>query len=119
MLAPLLSRVQLFETPWTAAHQTPLSMGFYRQEYWSGQPFPPPGDSPDPGTKPVSPQFLSFSFLAYARSQDVACDFLTDKKKTSEIFLGIHRFQLLKYFSTDYLFNSALNFQLAPEFIGI
>ena len=38
-----------FATPWTAAHQTPLSMGFPRQEYWSGWPFPPPGDLPDPG----------------------------------------------------------------------
>ena len=36
-------------TPWTVAHQAPLSMGFSRQEYWSGLPFPPPGDIPDPG----------------------------------------------------------------------
>ena len=39
----------------TAAHQAPLSMGFFRQEYWTGLPFPPPGDLPDPGIKPVSP----------------------------------------------------------------
>ena len=44
--AQLLSCVQLFVTPWTVAHQAPLSMGFSRQEYWSGQPFPPPGDLP-------------------------------------------------------------------------
>ena len=37
------------ETPWTVVHQPPLSMGFLRQEYWSGLPFPPPGDLPDPG----------------------------------------------------------------------
>ena len=42
-------------TPWTAAHQAPLSMGFSRQECWSGLPFPPPGNLPDPGTKPASP----------------------------------------------------------------
>ena len=42
--AQLLSRVQLFATPWTVAWQAPLSMGFFRQEYWSGLPFPPPGD---------------------------------------------------------------------------
>ena len=36
-------------TPWTAARQAPLSVGFSRQEYWSGLPFPPPGDLPDPG----------------------------------------------------------------------
>ena len=42
-------------TPWTVAHQAPLSMGFSRQEYWSGLPFPPPGDLPNPGIKPRSP----------------------------------------------------------------
>ena len=43
------------EIPWTAGHQAPLSMGFPRQEYWSGLPFPPPGDLPDPGIELVSP----------------------------------------------------------------
>ena len=42
-------------TPWTAAHQAPLSMKFYRQGYWSGLPFPSPGDLPNPGIKPRSP----------------------------------------------------------------
>ena len=42
-------------TPWTVARQAPLSMGFSRQEYWSGLPFPSPGDLPDPGIKPGSP----------------------------------------------------------------
>ena len=41
-------------TPWTAAHEAPLSMGFFRQEYWSGLPFPPPGDLLNSGIKPVS-----------------------------------------------------------------
>ena len=54
MLAPLLSRVQLFETPWTAAHQTPLSMGFSRQEYWGRLPFSSPGDLAHPGNEPAS-----------------------------------------------------------------
>ena len=44
----LLSRVRLFATPWTVAYQAPQSMGFSRQEYWSGVPFPSPGDLPDP-----------------------------------------------------------------------
>ena len=48
------SHVQLFATPWTTAHQAPLSLGFSRPEYWSGLPHPPPGDLPDPGIKPVS-----------------------------------------------------------------
>ena len=42
-------------TPWIAAHQAPLSMGFSRQEHWSGLPFPSPGDLPNPGVKPGSP----------------------------------------------------------------
>ena len=45
------SHVQLFETLWTVAHQASLSMGFARQEHWSGLPFPSPGDRPDPGIK--------------------------------------------------------------------
>ena len=50
-----LSRVQLFATPWTVACQAPLSMGFSRQEYWSGLPFPSPEDLPNPGIEPESP----------------------------------------------------------------
>ena len=50
-----LSRVWLFATQWTVACQAPLSMGFSRQEYWSGLPFPSPGDLPDPGIEPWSP----------------------------------------------------------------
>ena len=52
-----LSRVRLFATPWSVAYQAPPSMGFSRQEYWSGLPFPSPGDLPDPGVKPWSPAF--------------------------------------------------------------
>ena len=48
------SCVQLFVTPWTVARPAPLSMGFSRQEYWSGLPCPPPGDLPAPGKEPVS-----------------------------------------------------------------
>ena len=50
-----LSHVQLFATRWTVAHQASPSMGFSRQEFWSGLPFPSPGDLPDPGIKPGSP----------------------------------------------------------------
>ena len=50
-----LSRVRLFATPWTVAYQAPPSMGFSRQEYWNGLPFPSPGDLPDPGIEPRSP----------------------------------------------------------------
>ena len=55
--ASILNRtatVPLFSTPWTVAFQAPLSMGFSRQEYWSGLPLPPPGDLPDPGIQRTS-----------------------------------------------------------------
>ena len=51
----MLSHVQLFANPWTVARQASLSMGFSRQEYWSGLPFPSPGDLPDSGMEPTSP----------------------------------------------------------------
>ena len=55
-VSPLpLTSVRLCVTPWTAARQAPLSVGFSRQEYWRELPFPPPGDLPDPGIEPISP----------------------------------------------------------------
>ena len=59
--AQLLSHVQLFVTLWTVAHQGPLSMGFSRQEYWSGLPYPPPGDPTDSGIEPRSPVLQAHS----------------------------------------------------------
>ena len=53
----VISCVRLFVTPWTVAHQAPPSMGFSRQEYWSGLPFPSPGDLPDAGIEPRSAAF--------------------------------------------------------------
>ena len=58
-----LSRVWLFVTPQTAAYQAPLSMGFSRQEYWSGLPFPSPGDL-DPGVEPRSPALQADTLLS-------------------------------------------------------
>ena len=60
----LLSRVRLFVTPWTAAHQAPPSTGFSRQEYWSGLPFPSPGDLPDLGIEPRSPTLQADALTA-------------------------------------------------------
>ena len=51
------SRVRLFATPWTVAYQAPPSMGFSRQEYWSGVPLPSPGDLSNPGIEPGAPTF--------------------------------------------------------------
>ena len=58
----LLSHVELFENPWNAACQAPLSMEFSRQEYWSGLPLPPPVDLPNPRTTPTSPALVGRLF---------------------------------------------------------
>ena len=62
MCAQLLSGVQLFATPWTAACQAPQSMEFFRQEYGSGFSFPPPGDFPNPGIESTSPALAAGFF---------------------------------------------------------
>ena len=58
-----------FATPWIVAHQPPLSTEFSRQEYWTGLPFPTPGDLPDPGTEPASlaPPALAGRFFSTVR----------------------------------------------------
>ena len=63
-----LSHVWLFATPWTVAHQAPPSMGFSRQEYWSGLPFPSPGDLPNPGMEPVSLALQTLYHLSHQRN---------------------------------------------------
>ena len=64
----------LCPTPWTAAHQAPLSMGFSRQEYWNGLLFPSPGDLPDPGIKPGSPALYADSLLFEPPGKSVKFD---------------------------------------------
>ena len=71
-----LSHVWFFAAPWTVVYQTPLSMGFSRQEYWNGLPFPTPGDLPDSETEPESPGF--------------AGRFLTTSTTWEAIFPGVH-----------------------------
>ena len=76
------SSVQLFVTPWTVAYQASPSMGFSRQEYQSGLPFPSPGDLPDPGIKPGSPELQAdalpseppLQFSSVAQSCPTLCD---------------------------------------------
>ena len=71
-----LSRVLLFGTPWTVAYQAPQSMEFSRQEYWSGLPFPSPGDLPNPGIEPGSPALQADALLSEppgATSLTLAC----------------------------------------------
>ena len=59
----LLSRAQLFVTPWTVTYKAPLSMEFSRQEYWCGLPFPSLGDSPNPGIEPRTPELQADALL--------------------------------------------------------
>ena len=65
----MLSHVWLFATPWTVAHQASLAMEFFRQEYWNGLSFPPPGDPPDPEIKPASSALASGFFFFLPLSQ--------------------------------------------------
>ena len=68
----MLSCVQLFLTPSTVALQAPLFMGFPRQEYWSGLPFPPPGDIPNPEITPSSPALAGGFFTSEPRGKEVS-----------------------------------------------
>ena len=67
----LLSHVRLFATPWTVAYQAPPSVGFSRQEYWSGLPFPSPGDLPNPGIEPRSAALQADSLPAEPQEKPV------------------------------------------------
>ena len=80
-----LSHVQLFVTSWTVAYQAPPTMGFSRQEYWNGLPYPPPWDLPDPGIEPVS-----------LMSPSLAGRFLTTSA-TWEAHMEIYTYQNLKF----------------------
>ena len=66
MCAQSLSHVQLFVTSWTVACEAPLSMTYFQREYWTGLPFPPLGDLPNPGIKPVSPALAGRFFTTSA-----------------------------------------------------
>ena len=65
----MLSHVRLFATPWTVAYRTPPSMGFSRQEYWSGLPFPSPESLSDPGIEPRSPTLWADSLPAESQGK--------------------------------------------------
>ena len=82
VLVSLLRCISLFVTPWTVACQAPLFMGFSRREYWSGLPFPSPGNLPDPGIKSASPALAGGfftteppgKFSSVAQSFPTLCD---------------------------------------------
>ena len=66
------SRVRLFATPWTVAHQAPQPMEFSRQQHWSGLPFPPPGGLPDSGIEPASPALQADSLPLSHQGRSIA-----------------------------------------------
>ena len=66
LLLSRFSHVRLCATPQTAAHQVPPFLGFSRQEYWSGLPFPSPGELPDPGIEPMCPALQADAFITLA-----------------------------------------------------
>ena len=88
--AHLLSRVWLLVTPWTVAHQAPLSMEFSRQEHWRELPFPSPGDLPNPGIKPMSLKascigrwiFYHWYHLGSPKSEAESCSVVSDSATT-------------------------------------
>ena len=94
-----LSRVRLFATPWTVAYQAPPSMGFSRQEYWSGLPFPSPGDLPNPGIEPRSSAlqaevdvFLELS--CFFDDPTAVCSLISDSSAFPKSSLNIWNFSV-------------------------
>ena len=84
-----LSRVQVFASPWTIAHQAPQSMEFSRQEYWCGLLFPSPGDLPDPGMEPGSPTLQADALQYESLGKPYLC--ITHLNiKVTHLFLRIH-----------------------------
>ena len=109
-----LSHVPLFVTPWTVAHQAPLSVGFFKQEYWNGLSFPSPGDLPNPGIKPTS---LALSSGFFTTEQDIRGYFfqciMSIVKKDIVVFLDSplpHKCSKLEWFSLWSLEFKQLNF---------
>ena len=85
----ILSRVWVFATSWTVAHQDPLSMELSRQEYWSGLPFPMPEDLPDTGLEPASPvsPALAGKFFTHSSTWDAPSFIIISLKKFMMQFL--------------------------------
>ena len=74
-----------FATPWTVAHQAPPSMGFSRQEYWSGLPSPSPGDLPDPGIEPRSPALQADDLTSEPPGKPKLSCYGASKKENSNV----------------------------------
>ena len=83
--SPSLSWLWFFVTPWTVAHQLPLSVGFSRQEYWSGKSFPSPGDLPNPGIEPRSLELQADSLSKWQSSDNVSLPPPSPKIETQKV----------------------------------
>ena len=101
-----LTRVRLFATPWTVAHQASLSVGFSRQEYWSGLPFPSPGDLPDPGIEPRSPALQGDALTSEPPGKPCTLvyelDFIVISKVVIIIFCFPNQANIPKIFTCEY-----------------
>ena len=106
-----LSRVRLFATPWTVASQAPPSMGFSRQECWSGLPFPSPGDLPDPGIEPESPALQADALPSEPPGKPVAINKSSTKFKPFTNF----SFQIISFLHHSVLFNPLSSTLLFPN----
>ena len=113
MLAQLLSCVPLFVNPWAVAHQAPLSMGFPRQEYWSGLPFPSPGDLPDPGIEQASPALAGKLFTTMIPGKTNILVYYTRNYMSRSSFRYFINQELNQYYSLKLLFQ-ILCFYFSP-----
>ena len=110
----LLSNVQLFVTPWAVAYQAPLSMGFSRQEYWSGLPFPSPGDLPDPGIEPGSPTLQADTWPSELQGRSIIRG---GNKNLRHIVYTCHTFIHLFPWWTCGLFSGILVIERKPNWL--
>ena len=100
MAKHLLSHVRLFATPWTVAFQAPPSMGFSRQEYWSGLPFPSPGDLPNPGIEPGSPTLQADTLPSEPPGKLMLRE--SSHKKTNTAWIHLHEIsKIIKFIETE------------------
>ena len=113
ILAQLFSHVPLFATSWTVAHQTPLSMGFPRQEYWSGLPLPPPGDLPDPEIERASPALAGSLFTTVISGKADILVYYTRNSMSRSSFRYFINQKLNQYYSLKLLFQ-ILCFYFSP-----
>ena len=90
LCAQSLSHIKLFVTPWTAAHQPSLSMGFSRQEYCSGLPFPPPGNPPDPRIETASLAWQAYFFTTEPPGQPTS-DLYMHQYSTAQFPLNFNK----------------------------